>query len=280
MRVLILGASGYAGSCIRKRLKRDYPQVYGTYHRLRPEYADDPTMFTYEMDDADRLRAILCRAEPDTVVSCLVGGFPQQLAAHREAAAYLARKPGGRMLYLSTANVFDGAAKAPHTEADAPKASSKYGQFKIACETLLRDTLGENCTIIRIPEIWGIDCPRIKKLIQEARTGTPIPTYRNLYVNYTTNMQIAEWAAYILAHRLYGIFHVGTDDICEYVEFQRNLMQALGLPAPGFQTQELEPKCYQAVLPGRAEIPPAFHFSISDVIRCLAADPPRMDGKA
>lgn len=271
MRILILGASGYAGACIKENLEKGNSSVFGTYRTNKAGYERDKTMLYYSLDDRQRLAHILQELSPDVIISCLTGEFGLQLEAHRMAAEFL-NANGGRMIYLSTSNVFDGALDAVHYETDQPSAESGYGKFKMQCEELLQSVLGESCVIIRIPEIWGSNCPRLIKLVESVQNSVPIHTYKNLYVNYTTNLRIAEWISCILNQGLKGVFHAGTDDIYEYAAFHEELINALHLGTPVFETVMCETPLYQAVLPGRDESPASCRFRVQDVIRDLAED--------
>jgi dTDP-4-dehydrorhamnose reductase len=133
----------------------------------------------------------------------------------------------------------------------------------------LVNKLGERCVIIRIPEIWGKDCPRISKLIEDTQNNIPVVTYPNLYVNYTTNIQIAEWIHYIIVENLTGIFHVGTKDTYDYMNFQSQLCTILDLKKPTFKGETAMQRLYQAVLPGRREIPEKWQMKVTDVLRFL-----------
>lgn len=155
MKILILGASGYAGACIKKVLEKRYDLVLGTYRTWKEEYRNAPSMLQAELGDSPRLRKLLSSRRPDVVISCVTGDFSQQMEAHRLIAEYLAAQGEGKLIYLSSANVFDGALEGPHFEQDAPKADSPYGKFKIDCETCIRDRLGERGVIMRIPEFGG-----------------------------------------------------------------------------------------------------------------------------
>lgn len=157
MRILILGASGYAGSCIKKALEKEYQEVFGTYQNQMKagRFSGDFSMYHYTLGNQGELESLLQKTDPDVAVSCLRGDFGKQEEAHKVLGEFLAGKENGRILYLSSANVFDGDLRKPHLETDLPKAESSYGQFKIACEELLAGQLGERAVILRIPEIWG-----------------------------------------------------------------------------------------------------------------------------
>lgn len=272
MRILVLGASGLAGSAIAKALQADGHAVYGTCRTPSPGHACDPAMLCFDLSEPRSLVPLMESACPDVVISCLRGDFDRQLEAHRLAADFLLRH-GGKLIFLSTANVFDGDLSRPHYEGDALCSDTAYGQFKIACEQLLQERLGEHCVILRPPEIWGWNCPRLRALVNSARDGIPLQTYKNLSVNYTTDTQIARWIAFIWRHDLRGVFHVGTRDVSDYTAFLDRLSDRLGLPRPVYRVTRSDTPAYQAVLPGRADIPAALQMSVDDVLAYLAEAP-------
>lgn len=263
MNILILGATGLAGTCIRETLAASGHQVRGACRRP----GENRGLYRYELDDPGRLEKLLAETGPEVVISCLRGGFDAQLEAHRLAADYLAAR-GGRMIYLSTANVFDAETDRPHYETDEPRAESGYGLFKIACERLLKEKLGENLVILRPPEIWGRTALRLQGLLQADREGAAVSVYANNVINFTTDRQVAAWTAYILENDLRGIFHVGTRDECTHGGFRRQLAERLGLTRIRWE-ESTEQGC-QSVLPGRAEIPDELHATVEDVLRYLA----------
>ncbi|MCI8699294.1 MAG: sugar nucleotide-binding protein [Oscillospiraceae bacterium] len=271
MKVLVLGASGLAGSAVMKALQKAGHSVSGTY-RTAPKGGGDPALLHFDLDEPRSIVPLLEQDGPDAVVSCLRGNFARQLEAHRLSADLLRRKHG-KLVFLSTANVFDGDLSRPHYEKDAPCSDSGYGQFKIACERLLQEHLGEGCVILRPPEIWGADCPRLRALTKSALEGSPVQTYENLSVNYTMDTQIARWVSFILEHDLQGVFHVGTRDTSGYTAFLDRLAQGSGLPRPRYQVEHSGTPAYQAVLPGRPEIPPRLQMSVDDVLLSLTKAP-------
>lgn len=267
MKVLVLGASGLTGSAILRALQAEGHSVSGTCRT-----ASDPALFPFDLEEPQAIVPLLERIRPDVVVSCLRGEFTRQLEAHRLLAQFL-RQHHGKLLYLSTANVFDGDLSRPHYEGDSPCSDSTYGQFKIACEALLQARLGQDLIILRPPEIWGLDCPRLHSLNQRLRAGSSLQTYENLSVNYAVDTQIAQWIVFILEHGLRGIFHVGTRDISDYTAFLERLAEGRSLPKPRFDIERNEIPRYQAVLPGRQEIPARLQISVGDVLRYLTSAP-------
>lgn len=266
MRILILGASGYAGSKIREVLSTEFENVYGTYCTENLTYKNDSFMFQYKLGDDKSLKKILDLTKPDIVISSIRGEFDLVLKSHEFITNILSKQQNKLMLFISTSNVFDGALEKTHVETDATRAESEYGQFKIECENLLLNKLDKNSIIIRVPEIWGINCSRLINLENNIKNNTPIQSYKNIYVNYTTNKQIAEWILYIIKNDLRGIFHIGSKDICEYIEFQNQLIEKLKLSNLHYNIEKFDTTLYQAVIPNRKEIPDYLQKTISDII--------------
>lgn len=272
MKILVLGASGYAGSKIREMLLTEYKDVYGTYFTTNKVYEKDRFMFQYGLGDNEALKEILEELNPDIVISSVRGDFSLQIKAHEIISRFLTEKQNKRMIFISTSNVYDGALEEVHTESDVPIAESEYGKFKIQCENILLNELGDNAIIIRVPEIWGRDCPRILKFKNSIKEKLPVQSYENIYVNYTTNKQIGEWILYIVKNNLRGIFHVGSKDICECIEFHKSLSEKLNLPAPSYNINTFNTKLYQAVLPNRKEIPDYLQRTIPEIIEEITED--------
>lgn len=268
MKILIFGASGYAGKCIKKTLENKFNNIYGTYRTSIDLYLNDNSMHQYVLGDEKQLLKILEKINPDVIITCFTGEFLKQMEAYIRIGKFLVEK-NGKIIFLSSSNVFDGALEKTHFEADKPIAVSDYGKFKIECEILLKNLLGDNAIIVRIPEIWGRDCPRILKLTSDAKNGNQISSYGNIFVNYTTNKQIAEWISYMIEYELNGIFHIGTTDIYEYFQFQKELIQSLHLEEPSFSIKYEEEKKFQAVLPSRKEIPESMQICVKDIIGFL-----------
>lgn len=270
-RVMILGASGYAGRAIAKALAGAY-DVFGTYRTggVEPDEDTGATMLYFDVAQRGSLREMLHSVRPHAIVSALRGDFEQQLAAHREAAEYLQAVPNGKLVFLSTANVFDRDRTRPHTERDATDPQSEYGCYKAACERMLCSTLGAKCAVVRIPAIWGPDCPRLNQLRADLAAQRTISTLSNILVNVTTDRQVAEFAAFLLREDKSGIFHVGSCDLCDHTEFQRQVCDALHLGTPQLDITACPQTEYQAVLSARPDIPRELGCTVSQVLSYLA----------
>ena len=138
--ILILGASGTVGATVFKQLSCDENlKTVGTYFSSMRENTSSLIRFSVEFPND--ICSVLKQVRPDIVISSLRGDFDKQLITHEKVAKYLMAN-NGRLIYLSTVNVFDGSCGQPHYEDDARISDSDYGKFKIKCEDLLQNRMG------------------------------------------------------------------------------------------------------------------------------------------
>lgn len=261
-KVLLLGANGLVGRAAAAALGEAYQVVPAAGHSA-PEGG-----YRLPVEEPGRLVEVLEREAPEIVISSIRGDFGRQMAFHEALGEWMAGR-GVRLLYVSTANVFDGDLSRPWLEADAPCPASAYGVFKRDCEAMLEEKLGERLIVFRLPSVWAPDCPRIRLLEEHSRNGTPHHTWRGDAVNVALAEQVGEYARYVLGHGLRGIFHVGTTDVADYFDFERMVCGALGIREPAFEIEETGMEAYQAVLPGRREIPEAMRMTVAQVLEKL-----------
>lgn len=264
-RILILGASGTVGSTIFKLLSQEKDlEISGTY--FSSVQKESSSMIRFSVEFPNDIYSILEQIRPDIVISCLRGDFDKQLAVHRNIADYLATG-NGKIIYVSTANVFDGSCEKPHYETDTRISDSDYGQFKIECEDLLLNRMGDRAVVLRIPFVWGKNSPRIEAVKAGCRSGH-LEVYTDFYSNHVSDLQIAEIIRWIIREDKNGIFHVGTSDVINYQQFIERLIAAMGMKKP--ELTSLKQPGIMAVLSNRADIPDQLKWNSERLIQYLA----------
>ncbi|MBI0577979.1 sugar nucleotide-binding protein [Neobacillus cucumis] len=223
-KVLILGASGLVGRALSDELKDGF-DVYGTYSTTLPSLPVGK-QFQLEVKQTDKLKEIIHAIKPSMVISCLRGDYDHQLKFHKELASELHNKDS-RLYFISTTNVFDGDYSRPYTETDLPFSQSDYGNFKIECEKMLRETLAERAMIIRIPAIWGKDSPRYHAIKESIKSQKVIDVYSNLVCNNLLDIQLAKQLRFIIESKLKGIFHLGSVDRMTQGQFYEQIISKL-----------------------------------------------------
>lgn len=261
-KILLLGGSGLVGRAMDAALREDYQIIPATgHHKAENGYQ-------LAAEEPERLVEILNQENPEIVISAIRGDYQAQLIFHAALADWLAERDR-RLLYVSTANVFDGDLSRPWTEADPPAAKSVYGVFKQACEQLLLEKLGVRRIIFRPAFVWAPGCPRIRELESHSRNGEVHRTYQGNAVNITLARQAGDYAKYVLDHDLRGIFHVGTMDMVDYFAFEKMVCETLRITPPRFAVETAETQAFQAVIPKRREIPDTLQMTVSQVLGAL-----------
>ncbi len=260
---MVLGASGTVGAVVFRRLSQhNMFDVYGTYFRKE---SDNPRMRFFSLENHEQLNDLLEEISPNVIISALRGDFERQIEVHELAAKYL-RNNQGRMLYFSTANVFDGNLASPHYENDCPISVSEYGQFKILCENRLREILGSQADILRLPFVYGKNSARMRQVKAGCEAGT-LDIYKNFTCNYVTDVQIADYVEWILREDKKGIFHIGTTDVMEYEVFVLRLIKRLGREYPTLRYTD--GTGIMAVLSRREDIPHRLKWNVENAIEYL-----------
>ena len=102
-RVLIIGGSGFLGRALFKEL-HPYMDVYATYCH-QEKYTKNKRYFSYDISE-DSPRELLKFIKPHIIISALRGEADAQYVAH-DMLIHYAVKNNARLLFLSSANVFD-----------------------------------------------------------------------------------------------------------------------------------------------------------------------------
>ena len=211
MKILVLGASGTIGSAIYRKAEGLF-ELCGTYCHNKPAGLEN--LVQWDIKDIAALEGLLTHTSPDVIISALNGNFELQFTAHKHVADYL-KKSGGKMVFFSTANVFDGAVNKAHDEKSIPFPISEYGIFKLNCEKLLQEALGDNCLIVRIPKIMT------QKVAQNLIFGEPV--FRNLNISLNTAENTAGAVVKCAQAGKSGIIHLSSHDfmsvdiMCKYL---------------------------------------------------------------
>lgn len=267
-KILILGGSGLIGkSIISEMNKYKEFKIYSTYYE-NPLQVNKCTSFKLNVQDLDNIDKILKNLQPQIIISCLRGNFDKQLILHTKVAEYL-KESGGKVYFFSTTNVFDNDFSRPHYEEDLPNSHTDYGQYKIECEKRITEILQEDVCILRIPQVWGKDSPRMKHIIESLTDNKKIIVYPKLFLNSSTDVMIAKQTAYIINHNLKGIFHLAAEDIINSKDFHYKLIKELGFKNTSIE-ENFEEKGYFALLSKRnSELPEDLRLMNKSVINYL-----------
>ncbi len=154
-KVLFIGAEGMAGSYVDFGIRppeselnvTDRRAVFSHFERYLPSHV---VHLAAETD------LEVCEKDPDRAYEV------NTLGTYHVAQA--CRKYGAKLIYISTAGVFDGEKPTPYTEEDIPRPRNMYGKTKYFGEMIVRDTV-PNHLIIRTCWVFGGGPKKDKKFV-------------------------------------------------------------------------------------------------------------------
>jgi len=265
--VLVLGASGFLGEAIYKELC-SYFRTFGTYRTDNYHFDKNQHYFQYNVEEDD-IFEILNALKPTVIISALRGNFSAQVIAHHHIIEYIVAN-NARLLFLSSANVFDGYSKFPSYENDKTLSHSMYGHFKIKIENMLLRLPKRQVSILRLPMVFGSQSPRIKEIKAFLKEGLPIEVFPNLVMNVTTDSKVTQQIHYIINRNKHGILHLGSNDLVHHDDFIKEIIEQLGDYKPLFKNVfTTNNERYLAVMSKHNKLPKHLQLVSSDIINEL-----------
>jgi len=263
-RILILGASGFIGNAIYKELC-SYFRTFGTFSTPNKEFEKNHHFFQYSVEKDDVVE-ILEIVKPTIIISALRGDFSSQVIAHSHIIEYL-NAYKSKLIFLSSANVFDAYSKYPSYENDKTLSHSVYGHFKIKIENMLLRLPKRQVVILRLPMVFGAQSPRIQEIKLFLKEKEPIEVFPNLIMNVTTETKVTQQIHYMINRNKSGIFHLGSDDLVHHNDFIKEIISTLGVNNPILkQVYTTNDDRYLAVLPKTNKLPKHLHIKSQEIL--------------
>jgi dTDP-4-dehydrorhamnose reductase len=177
MKIFLTGASGLVGSAFAQAASRRGHYVIGvvgTYEGALPGVA---RQIALDLTESDGVTRSVLESFPDVIVNCAAVSEPAACEvnpARSEAMnvtlparlAELAHHLGGRVLHVSSEQVFDGTRTTPYTEQDPVHPINLYGRQKVASEKAVLAAAPQRAVIIRAPLLMG-DSPGGRRALHE-----------------------------------------------------------------------------------------------------------------
>ena len=266
-RILILGASGFLGNALYKELC-PYFNTFGTYYISNKLYENNAHFFQYSVEEDD-IFEILEIVKPSLIISCLRGNFHAQVIAHQHLTEYIASSDC-KIIFLSSANVFDAYSQYPSYEDDKTLSESIYGHFKIKIENMLLRLPKTKVAIIRLPMVFGNQSPRIKEIKQHIEGKLPIELFPNLIMNVTSDFKMTQQIHYLINRNKYGVYHLGSTDLVHHDDFIKEMVTLMTSNPVSFkQVYTTNEDRYLAVMPKTNRLPKHLQISSTELLEEL-----------
>lgn len=267
-KILIIGGSGFLGNAIYGELC-SYFRTFATYNTSNKQFEKNHHFFQYNFEEDD-IYEILYIVKPTIIISALRGDFSKQVLLHMHLAEYVFTQKI-KLLFLSSANVFDAYSKYPSYEEDKTLSNSVYGHFKIKIENMLLRLPKKQVAILRLPMVFGSTSPRLQEILQNIKEKTPVEIFPNLIMNVTTESKVTQQVHYIINRNKYGVFHLGSTDLVHHDEFIKEMVSSLELnETPHYKrVYTTNDDRYLAVLPKFNKLPKHLQIQSQDLLKEL-----------
>ncbi len=223
--------------------------------------------------EVDDIFEILEKVKPSIIISTIRGEFAQQIIMHQHLLEYV-ELTKTKIIFLSSANVFDGYSKYPSYEYDKTLSESIYGRFKIKIENMIMRHLPKrHYAIIRLPMVFGSQSPRIKEIKEHLKEKTAIEIFPNLIINATTDDKVTQQIHFIINRNKSGVFHLGSTDLIHHEELINDIVAELNNHQPVYKrVYTTNDDRYLAVLPKDNLLPKNLQVKSEEIINNLNLD--------
>ena len=169
MKIMILGANGFIGRRILKRLAPKHQVMACSLHQdIMPEES-----YRFEVIDIlnyPALMGLLNDFHPDVIINAAAYSVVDYCEQHQEEAyamnvtvvkhlAEYSQANSCRLIHLSTDFVFDGTSPNAYTETDIPNPVNYYGKTKQWSEEVIEQRCN-NYAIVRVEVVYGKPLPK------------------------------------------------------------------------------------------------------------------------
>ena len=231
MRVLIIGASGFIGRYVSRRLAASGHSVASAFNS-RPPADDGAAWHRVEITDDAQLDALFHSSRPDAVIHLAamadVGTAernPQVATAVNatatESIARLSERHSARLVFVSTEYVFDGQ-HGPYLETAAPSPTTQYGRTKFEAEQSVA-ALCSRWSVLRTSIVYGWPAPGrrnfVPMLVDRLRRGEPYHGATNVYRSPVYVEHLVDGIVRIAEEAHAGIHHVAGSDWVTMYDF-------------------------------------------------------------
>lgn len=244
MRILVIGASGFIGRYVMRRLGASADHVVaGTYGSQTP--ADDGNVWhRVELTDTAALDRLFQQTQPDAVVHLAaiadIGTAerePERATAVNVTAtstiARLCEQHGARLIFMSTECVFDGQ-RGFYREDETPRPNTHYGRTKWEAE---QEVAWEAAfwSVVRTSIVYGWPHPGKRNfapgLIETLRSGQPYRAPTDVLRTPVYVEHLVDGIARIVEGQHPGILHVAGRDWVSMYDFATAIADAFNLDA-------------------------------------------------
>lgn len=243
MKIMILGANGFTGRRILKRLSYKHQVLACSLHPdILPEEGYE--FHILDMQNVDAIDALLNNFRPDVIINASAMSVVDYCEQHPEEAyalnvtavkhlAEYSQSNSCRLIHLSTDFVFDGTATEAYTETDTTNPINYYGKTKQWSEEVIEQAC-TNYAIARIEVVYGKPFNgqhgNIVHLVKtRLQNGQSIRVVSDQFRSPTWVEDIARAIESLLSDKYQGIYHICGGETMSVADIAYRVAKHFGL---------------------------------------------------
>ena len=243
MKIMILGANGFTGRRILKRLSSKHQVLACSLHPdILPEEGYE--FHILDMQNVDATDALLNNFRPDVIINASAMSVVDYCEQHPEEAyalnvtavkhlAEYSQSNSCRLIHLSTDFVFDGTATEAYTETDTTNPINYYGKTKQWSEEVIEQAC-TNYAIARIEVVYGKPFTgqhgNIVHLVKtRLQNGQSIRVVSDQFRSPTWVEDIARAIESLLSDKYQGIYHICGGETMSVADIAYRVAKHFGL---------------------------------------------------
>ena len=243
MKIMILGANGFTGRRILKRLSFKHQVLACSLHPdILPEEGYE--FHILDMQNVDDTDALLNNFRPDVIINASAMSVVDYCEQHPEEAyalnvtavkhlAEYSQSNSCRLIHLSTDFVFDGTATEAYTETDTTNPINYYGKTKQWSEEVIEQAC-TNYAIARIEVVYGKPFTgqhgNIVHLVKtRLQNGQSIRVVSDQFRSPTWVEDIARAIESLLSDKYQGIYHICGGETMSVADIAYRVAKHFGL---------------------------------------------------
>ena len=243
MKIMILGANGFTGRRILKRLSSKHQVLACSLHPdILPEEGYE--FHILDMQSVDATDALLNNFRPDVIINASAMSVVDYCEQHPEEAyalnvtavkhlAEYSLSNSCRLIHLSTDFVFDGTATEAYTETDTTNPINYYGKTKQWSEEVIEQAC-TNYAIARIEVVYGKPFNgqhgNIVHLVKtRLQNGQSIRVVSDQFRSPTWVEDIARAIESLLSDKYQGIYHICGGETMSVADIAYRVAKHFGL---------------------------------------------------
>jgi len=224
MRIAITGANGQLGQALQATLGGAHELVslgHADFELGRPGCVEQLAATGAELviHPAAYTNVDGCARDPEQAYR--VNGLGTQYVA------LACRRLGAPLVYISTNEVFDGAAAAPYFEYDRAAPINAYARSKWAGEQAVRELLAR-FYIVRVAWLFGGARNFVRTVLRLAAEHKEIDMVADEVGSPTYALDAAAAIAQLIQCPFYGTYHLVNEGICSRLEFAAEVLRLAG----------------------------------------------------